>query len=301
MLRSLNLAQILSLVIIIVNMKIFKLTRKQIIRRAVVIGFLLLFFIPGFYNKLKIVNYTVESDKIDTPVRIALITDLHSCRYGDHESELIDAVDSQNPDIILLGGDIFDDKSGNENTVEFLQGINGRYPIYYVTGNHEFWGGVDRYNEQMAILEDMGIPRLQGDVLSLDLNGNSIGLAGVDDYDGYLVDEDLILEDQFVDAYLNLDAQSYNIILAHRPEYIDTYAAHNYDLALCGHAHGGQWRIPGLLNGLYAPNQGLFPEYAGGLYVVDNTTMIVSRGLARESTRIPRLYNRPELVIIDLV
>ena len=296
-----NLAQILSLVIIIVNMKIFKLTRKQIIRRAVVIGFLLLFFIPGFYNKLKIVNYTVESDKIDTPVRIALITDLHSCRYGDHESELIDAVDSQNPDIILLGGDIFDDKSGNENTVEFLQGINGRYPIYYVTGNHEFWGGVDRYNEQMAILEDMGIPRLQGDVLSLDLNGNSIGLAGVDDYDGYLVDEDLILEDQFVDAYLNLDAQSYNIILAHRPEYIDTYAAHNYDLALCGHAHGGQWRIPGLLNGLYAPNQGLFPEYAGGLYVVDNTTMIVSRGLARESTRIPRLYNRPELVIIDLV
>ena len=296
-----NLAQILSLVIIIVNMKIFKLTRKQIIRRAVVIGLLLLFFIPGFYNKLKIVNYTVESDKIDTPVRIALITDLHSCRYGDHESELIDAVDSQNPDIILLGGDIFDDKSGNENTVDFLQGINGRYPVYYVTGNHEFWGGVDRYNEQMSILEDMGIPRLQGDVLSLDINGNSIGLAGVDDYDGYLVDEDLILEDQFVDAYLNLDAQSYNIILAHRPEYIDTYAAHNYDLALCGHAHGGQWRIPGLLNGLYAPNQGLFPEYAGGLYVVDNTTMIVSRGLARESTRIPRLYNRPELVIIDLI
>ncbi len=296
-----NLAQILSLVIIIVNMKIFKLTRKQIIRRAVVIGLLLLFFIPGFYNKLKIVNYTVESDKIDTPVRIALITDLHSCRYGDHESELIEAVDSQNPDIILLGGDIFDDKSGNENTVDFLQGINGRYPVYYVTGNHEFWGGVGRYNEQMSILEDMGIPRLQGDVLSLDINGNSIGLAGVDDYDGYLVDEDLILEDQFVDAYLDLDAQSYNIILAHRPEYIDTYAAHNYDLALCGHAHGGQWRIPGLLNGLYAPNQGLFPEYAGGLYVVDNTTMIVSRGLARESTRIPRLYNRPELVIIDLV
>ncbi|MCR5593975.1 MAG: metallophosphoesterase [Saccharofermentans sp.] len=271
------------------------------IRRAVVIGLLLLFFIPGFYNKLKIVNYTVESDKIDTPVRIALITDLHSCRYGDHESELIEAVDSQNPDIILLGGDIFDDKSGNENTVDFLQGINGRYPVYYVTGNHEFWGGVGRYNEQMSILEDMGIPRLQGDVLSLDINGNSIGLAGVDDYDGYLVDEDLILEDQFVDAYLDLDAQSYNIILAHRPEYIDTYAAHNYDLALCGHAHGGQWRIPGLLNGLYAPNQGLFPEYAGGLYVVDNTTMIVSRGLARESTRIPRLYNRPELVIIDLV
>lgn len=282
-------------------MKLIRLTRKQIITRVIIFAVLAALIGPGLYNKLKIVNYTIESDKIDAPVRIALITDLHSCRYGDHESELIEAIDSQHPDIILLGGDIFDDKIGNENTVDFLEGINGRYPIYYVTGNHEFWGGTDQYDVQMSILDDMGIPRLQGDVLTLDINGNEIGLVGVDDYDGYLVDEDLVLEDQFVNAYLNLDADTYNIILAHRPEYIDTYSAHNYDLALCGHAHGGQWRIPGILNGLYAPNQGLFPRYAGGLYQEDNTTMIVSRGLARESTRLPRLYNRPELVIIDLI
>lgn len=282
-------------------MKLIRLTRKQIITRVIIFAVLAALIGPGLYNKLKIVNYTIESDKIDAPVRIALITDLHSCRYGDHESELIEAIDSQHPDIILLGGDIFDDKIGNENTIDFLEGINGRYPIYYVTGNHEFWGGTDQYDVQMSILDDMDIPRLQGDVLSLDINGNEIGLVGVDDYDGYLVDEDLVLEDQFVNAYLNLDADTYNIILAHRPEYIDTYSAHNYDLALCGHAHGGQWRIPGILNGLYAPNQGLFPRYAGGLYQEDNTTMIVSRGLARESTRLPRLYNRPELVIIDLI
>ena len=282
-------------------MKLFKLTRAQIIRRVAFFSLAAALILPGLYNKLKIVNYTIESDKIDTPVRIALVTDLHSCSYGEHESELIDAIDSQDPDIILLGGDIFDDKLPNDNTVDFLEGIAGRYPVYYVTGNHEFWGGTDQYEIQMSILDEFDIPRLQGDVLTLDINGNSIGLAGVDDYDGYLVDEDLILENQFVDAYLSLDADMYNIILAHRPEYIDTYSAHNYDLALCGHAHGGQWRIPGILNGLYAPNQGLFPKYAGGLYEAGNTTMIVSRGLARESTRLPRLYNRPELVIIDLV
>ena len=282
-------------------MKLFKLTRAQIIRRVAFFSLAAALILPGLYNKLKIVNYTIESDKIDTPVRIALVTDLHSCSYGEHESELIDAIDSQDPDIILLGGDIFDDKLPNDNTVDFLEGIAGRYPVYYVTGNHEFWGGTDQYEVQMSILDEYDIPRLQGDVLTLDINGNSIGLAGVDDYDGYLVDEDLILENQFVNAYLSLDADMYNIILAHRPEYIDTYSAHNYDLALCGHAHGGQWRIPGILNGLYAPNQGLFPKYAGGLYEAGNTTMIVSRGLARESTRLPRLYNRPELVIIDLI
>ena len=150
----------------------------------------------------------------------------------------------------------------------------------------------------MAILDEYNIPRLQGEPLLLD---NNICLVGVDDYDGYLVDEDLILENEFVDAYLSLNADNYNIILSHRPEYFDTYEAHDYDLALCGHAHGGQWRIPGILNGLYAPNQGMFPKYAGGLYEEDGTTMIVSRGLARESTRVPRLYNRPELVIIDLL
>lgn len=295
-----NLAQILSLDIIIVNMKLIRLTRKQIITRVVVFTVLLAFLGPGLYNKLKIVNYTVESDKIDNPVRIALVTDLHSCKYGDHESELIEAIDSQSPDVILLGGDIFDDKLSNDNAVYFLEGIAGRYPIYYVTGNHEFWGGVDQYEVQMGILEEYNIPRLSGDLVDLDINGNDITLIGVDDYDGYLVDPELILENQFVDAYLSLDADSYNIILSHRPEYIDTYAAHNYDLALCGHAHGGQWRIPGILNGLYAPNQGLFPKYAGGLYQVENTTMIVSRGLARESTIVPRIYDRPELVIIDI-
>ena len=153
-------------------MKLVKLTREQIIRRVVVLGVLAALICPGLYNKLKVVNYTLESDKITTPVRIALVTDLHSCKYGDHESELIAAIDEQNPDVILLGGDIFDDKLPNDNTVDFLSGIAGRYPVYYVTGNHEFWGGVDQYDVQMSILDDLNIPRLQGDVLSLDINGN---------------------------------------------------------------------------------------------------------------------------------
>ena len=58
--------------------------------------------------------------------------------------------------------------------------------------------------------------------------------------------------------------------------------------------------MPGLINGLLAPNQGFFPQYAGGQYALGQTTLIVSRGLARESTRIPRIFNRPELVIVDV-
>ena len=281
-------------------MKLIKLTRKQIITRVIVFAVLGALIIPGLYNKLKVVNYTLESDKINTPVRIALVTDLHSCKYGDHESELIEAIDEQNPDVILLGGDIFDDQLPNDNTIDFLNGIAGRYPVYYVTGNPEFWAGEERFYEDMDILDELGIPRLDGESVNLDINGNDITLYGVDDYDGHMVDSDIILENQFVDLYMSMDPDSYNIILSHIPEYFDTYEAHEYDLVLCGHSHGGQWRIPGILNGLYAPNQGIFPKYAGGLYEEDGTTMIVSRGLARESTRFPRLYNRPELVIVDI-
>ncbi len=46
---------------------------------------------------------------------------------------------------------------------------------------------------------------------------------------------------------------------------------------LSGHAHGGQWRVPYLVNGVFAPNQGFLPKYAGGLYEVENSYFIVSR------------------------
>ena len=107
--------------------------------------------------------------------------------------------------------------------------------------------------------------------------------------------------DQQLDA-LKAQAQEANftILLTHRPELFERYVARGFDLVLCGHAHGGQWRIPGVLNGLLAPNQGLFPPYAGGRYERGNTTMIVSRGLAKETTFVPRILNPPELVVVTI-
>ena len=94
----------------------------------------------------------------------------------------------------------------------------------------------------------------------------------------------------------------FTVLLSHRPERITELLPLNPDLVLAGHAHGGQWRLPVLLeNGLLSPNQGLFPRYTNGEYPFGDTTMIVSRGLARESTRvIPRIFNRPEIVLITV-
>lgn len=87
-------------------------------------------------------------------------------------------------------------------------------------------------------------------------------------------------------------------MLSHRPELFDTYVEKNINLALCGHAHGGQFRLP-FIGGLIAPNQGLFPKYDSGLYTKENTTMVVSRGIGNSIIPI-RFNNRPEVVIIIL-
>lgn len=252
-------------------------------------------------SRLLIRTYTLDAPEITAPVRIALVTDLHSCYYGDNQSQLIETVAEQSPDLLLLGGDIFDDEIPDANTETFLAGIAGKYPCYYVTGNHECWSGVDGFAAQMAILQKYGIPVLCGTYDTVTVNGQVIHICGVDDPEIRCIDSGSpSFDDQLTAANLAAQSGNFTILLSHRPERFAAYAAFDFDLVLCGHAHGGQWRIPYLLNGLIAPNQGLFPKYAGGLYEQNGTTMIVSRGLARESTWVPRIFNRPELVIVEI-
>lgn len=94
-------------------------------------------------------------------------------------------------------------------------------------------------------------------------------------------------------------SSEYTILLAHRPERAEIYAQFGFDLIVSGHAHGGQVRIPGLINGLFAPRQGWFPKRAGGLYHEKNTELIVSRGLCQR-WYLPRIYNPVEIPILEI-
>lgn len=260
--------------------------------------------------------YDIKAQKGSSQVRIVLVTDLHSCYYGQGQEKLVSAIHAQSPDMLLLGGDIFDDEMSDTNTERFLARITGQYPCYYVTGNHEYWSGAEEFTVKMSILKKYGVTILSGVCETIEVNGVMINLCGVDDPDSYMVRFDREQDpqgykrakiqkintfNQQLDA-LKAQAQKeyFTILLTHRPELFENYVSRGFDLVLCGHAHGGQWRIPGVLNGLFAPNQGLFPPYAGGRYERGNTTMIVSRGLAKESTFVPRIFNPPELVVVTI-
>lgn len=268
-------------------------------KRIIIFSTLLILILICCDMRLKTVVYTIESEKVTQSVRVALITDLHSCRYGKEQKVLIDAVNEQKPDIVLLGGDVFDDKRSYENTRKTLEQLVGKYPCYFVTGNHEYWG--KDIENILNIVNIYGIENLSGECAAVEINGQTINLCGVDDPDVVVYTENgIAIEEQLELAEEAADTENFTLLLSHRPELVDAYLKHDFDLILSGHAHGGQWRIPGILNGLYAPNQKWFPKYAGGRYDFENTTMIVSRGLARESTKVPRIFNRPELVIIDI-
>jgi len=259
---------------------------------------LLLLLAAAFDRRLIVRRYTLEDRRITAPLRIALVTDLHSCRYGENQRQLIDAVLELDADLLLLGGDIFDDEIDDTCTGQFLAGVADVLPCYYVTGNHEYWSGEQAFAQKMAILERYGITNLSGQAITLTIGGQTFNLCGADDPEAFETGEGFCNQLEALSAAA--ENGHYTILLSHRPEQIPQYAGYSFDLALCGHAHGGQWRIPLLLNGLYAPNQGLFPAYAGGKYEKEKLTAIVSRGLARETTIVPRIFNRPELVLIQL-
>jgi len=258
---------------------------------------LALLIAAAFDNRMAVRRYSIDAEEISSPVRIALVTDLHSCFYGESQSELVNAVVRESPDLVLLGGDFFDDLAPDNNAELFLSGIAHRYPCYYVTGNHEHWSGADALQTKLDVLKKHGVTILSGDCETVTIRSETLNLCGVDDPAA----EGITAFNRQLDTTASAVPEGYyTLLLSHRPEFFDAYVECGFDLVLCGHAHGGQWRIPMLLNGLYAPDQGLFPEYSGGLYRQGGTTMIVSRGLARESTRVPRIFNRPELVIVDL-
>lgn len=272
---------------------------KKILKIAMTFLIIIIIILfAAFDSRLKTVNYKIKTDKISGTVKIALVTDLHCCLYGENQSELIYAIDKYKPDAVVLAGDIFDDYYINANSHILINNIVQRYKTYYVSGNHEWWS--KKMYEHFEYLKNAGVIILRGDSDYLTVNDNTVVISGIDDPEVDAYDTFKTYEEQLKTVADNISSEYYNVLLAHRPERAKQYFDYDFDLVLSGHSHGGQVRIPFIINGVYSPDQGFLPEFAGGVYDFDNKKMIVSRGLARENKEIPRIFNRPELVFVSL-
>lgn len=263
-----------------------------------VLAILVVLTLIALDERLILRTYTVVSPKLTAEVRLAVVTDFHS---SDNADDVVAMVTSCAPDAVLMVGDMFDDDIANrptERTLSLMRQLSAQYPCYYVSGNHEAWTGeMDALYQQT---EEAGVTVLRMSSGVLTVRGQRIALCGIPDPYEMVFSGAPDTEEQLRQALEDVDSADFTVLLAHRPELLTKYAQFPLDLVVSGHAHGGQVRIPGVLNGLYAPNQGWFPKLAGGAYTQDGTTLIVSRGLAVR-TRLPRIFNRPEVVLVRCV
>lgn len=223
--------------------------------------------------------------------RIAHVSDLHNTQFGEGNRELLSLLAQADPDLIAITGDLVDSRRPDETAaVFFVEQAAKIAPVYYVAGNHESRRPYSGVREKLIAA---GAIVLDNESRILEKDGQSVTIIG-------LMDPDFSDKSAFLAAMKELTEgiSGYSVLLCHRPEYFEEYAASGISLALCGHVHGGQFRLPGV-GGIFAPDQGFFPQYDAGLFTSGNATMFVSRGLGNSSFPF-RLGNPPELVVLEL-
>ncbi|GEK89442.1 hypothetical protein SAMN04488100_11216 [Alkalibacterium putridalgicola] len=254
-------------------------------------------------NAIETTHYEYSNEAIPASFdsyRIVQVSDLHN---KDFHGELIDQIKDQDPNLILVTGDVIDsNRTDLAKAEEFLRQAVSLAPVYFVSGNHEV--ASNKYPELEDILGKIGVKNLDDETAVIEADGDVLSLVGLSDPLTLMAEEieevgerDTVLLENLTELYSGQDTE-FSILLSHRAELMDLYVETESDLVLSGHAHGGQIRLP-FIEGLYAPSQGFFPEYTSGRYEESGTTMIVSRGLGNSLFPL-RVFNRPELVVIEL-
>lgn len=252
---------------------------------------------PGIVVK----QYTIETEQIQpgNRVKMVVVSDLHSAIFGKNQKNLIKKIEKEKPDLIVCAGDMVDDMEPQEGAWLFFSQAVDIAPTYYVSGNHEWWSG--EMDEMKAHARQLGVHVLEEDWETLQLEAGTLVMGGVDDPVREAYDPGWSWNEAVQQTMNEMsEQQGVHVLLSHRPERWQAYAGYGIDVVVSGHAHGGQVRIPFLLNGLFAPDQGWIPSRAGGLYEDMDYAHVVCRGTGH-TWRLPRVWNPPEMDVVQLV
>lgn len=254
------------------------------------------FLIKDSREDLEISRYEVNSKKLPESFdgfKIVQLSDLHGAEFGEDGMELVDKVGSLEPDMIALTGDFVTDEGDLAAVEKLAARLVKLCPVYFVSGNHEFGSGLAV--KVRNILERAGVKYLSNEYLTISRGEDEILLGGVEDPLAYA---DMLSPDELAQKMNDAAPDAFKILLGHRNYWMTEYPELPVDLIFCGHAHGGLIRIPGV-GGLIGTDRRLFPDFDAGEYNNGRYTLIVSRGLGN-SVPIPRVFNRPEIVCVEL-
>lgn len=253
--------------------------------------------------KIETEEYVQEYEAVNGDVKIAALSDLHCRVFGEDNKELIALLEEQQPDIIVLAGDMINRDSNEKNikkVCEFISQLPCIAPTYFSLGNHESDYIDENGDSFLNKVREAGATVLECEYEDLTVNGTTFRLGGMSElaykdgsgkYDS--------LAEKFLTDYCSTDLPK--IMISHRPEaFCFKFACKEWDvdLILSGHTHGGLIRLP-VIGGVIAPIQGWFPDVYYGEYEFYGTRMIVTSGLAGYYWA-PRMFNPPEICVITL-
>ncbi len=270
-------------------------------------------------------HYKISSEKLSASFRVVSLADIHGTVFGKDNRRLIWRVAKEEPDLILIPGDLInkydEDTSDEERLITELVKIA---PVYVSPGNHE-----TEYDREHGLSDETGVltryARAGATVLNrsyvdVEVQGQAVRLGG---QHGYCVPERvadgwMLLELPFLQDFE--DTGRFTMLMNHMPMTflrLNGLEEWQFDTVIAGHVHGGQLRFPwfGKLSkykfgqedlpfpywgGLWAPDQGRFPGRLEGIYTSKDgqRTLALSRGLG-STEKIPRFNNIPEVMVID--
>ncbi len=310
-------------------------------KRRILAGILLLLAVACIWSLyqskygLSVTSYEISSRKVTDSIQIVQLTDLHNSEFGEENRRLVETVRAQEPDLILITGDLVDSGSSNtEIAVHLIENLCTIAPVYVSYGNHEleydeaYLQGADGENSGQTgftgdeagedgangtvitsleeLYESAGAVVLEREYVDITVNGQELRIGGIYGYcvpAKYLVNNGADSEEC---AFLSdfQDTDRYTILLCHMPvcwTLNDGINEWNVDAVFAGHVHGGQIIFP-WIGGVYGPDYGWFPGHLEGLFYSreGEKVVVLSRGLG-STEWVPRLNNIPEVVMVDLL
>ncbi|MDE6880221.1 MAG: metallophosphoesterase [Oscillospiraceae bacterium] len=272
--------------------------RHPLIKLLLAVLFCLLFF-RWSNTSLQVERFQYVSPRLPAGFDgcvLVQISDLHGALFGEDNQNLLDQVRRQEPDYILLTGDLLDRyrQTPHRYAISLGRALADIAPTFFVTGNHEW--AMPNVPELKRGLEEAGVTVLSNEYTVLERGGDTLVLSGIDDPNGYAGQK---TPEELADEVREAFGDPFWILLAHRNNrFEDQYSRLGADLVVSGHGHGGLIRLP-FTDGLISVERTLFPSYTAGFYRENGADLFVSRGLGN-SGRTFRLFNRPELVVLTL-
>lgn len=303
-----------------------RLTKNKTVILLLIILLILIWFVGEIlisYHWMKVNRYPVTvrnlpyTDTVtDAGFKMVVISDLHDHEFGKDNEKLIRCVKEQDPEMIILDGDMLNEDSKSDRVpVRLVKGLAEIAPVYYALGNHEldYIGAAEgkkmqKHPEDSGLVKDLtdaGACVLEEGYRDVEIGGCKVRIGGMYEY-AFALDGDNSAENltgdvrDFLEEFQNTDR--YKIMLCHRPDSFVFGDASDYwkiDLVISGHDHGGQVVIP-FKGGLYGGDQGWFPPYVHGLYRTGRIRLFVTSGLSSEKQKLPRWNKRPEIAVLNV-